>query len=280
MNFDEMNVKEFGIAGRVALLLVFFVALVAVTPASLPAQEQADEDSEWRYSVTVYGWLLALDGDVTVKGIKSDLDVSFSEIWDELNIAGFTEFEAWKGRFGLFVNGFYADLGHSTKVSGVRLDPDLQVFWGSTGALCRLGTWDLTDEPGKYSPTVTLDTYLGVRYSWLDVKLDFKDALLPDPSGKEDWFEPILGLRTIWDLSDRWSLSLAGDIGGMAFGSDFAWGAYGVFGYRFNLFGNDNARVIMGYRALSQDYDDGHGSNKFEWDVTIHGPVIGLTIPF
>jgi len=53
------------------------------------------------------------------------------------------EFKTWKSRFGLFVNGFYADLGHSTKISGVRVEPDLQVFWGATGALYRLGTWDL-----------------------------------------------------------------------------------------------------------------------------------------
>ena len=247
---------------------------------SVPAQSVTDEGSEWKYSVSPYMWMLSLDGDATVDGIKSDVDVDFSDIWDELNIGGMIEAEAWKGRFGFFVNALYADLGHSTKIGPVDVDPDLQVFWGGAGMLYRMGTWDLTDEPGKNSPTVTLDTYLGVRYSWIDVKLDFKPALLPDPSGKEDWFEPVMGLKTIWDLSDRWSLMMGGDIGGMAFGSDFAWGAYGVFGYRFNLFGNDDARVILGYRALSQDYDDGHGNNKFEWDVTLHGPFVGLTIPF
>ena len=275
-----MNVKEIGMVKRMVLLLVFFVVLMAATPVSVPAQDNPDEGSEWTYSISPYMWMLSMKGDVTVDGTKSDLDVDFSDIWDELNIGGMIEAEAWKGRFGFLVNGLYADLGHSTNIGPLKLDPDLQAIWAGAGMLYRLGTWDLSDAPGEYSPTVTLDTYLGVRYSWIDVKLDFKPALLPDPSGKEDWFEPVLGLRTIWDLSDRWSLMMGGDIGGMAFGSDFAWGAYGVFGYRFNLFGNDNARVIVGYRAMSQDYDDGHGSNKFEWDVTLHGPVIGLTIPF
>ena len=280
MNYNAMNVKEIGMVNKMALLLVLFVGLVAAIPASLTAQEQPDEGSDWKFSVTPYMWALSMDGDATVKGTKSDVDVSFSDIWDELNIAGMVEFEAWKGRLGFFVNAMYANLGDETTVGGVKIDPTIETVWAGTGVAYRLGTWALADEPGENSPTVTLDTYLGVRYTYLDVELDFKGVPLPDVSSDQDWLEPILGLRTKWDLSDRWSLMVAGDIGGMAFGSDFAWNAFGLIGYRFNLFGNDDARVFAGYRALSQDYDDGHGSNKFEWDVTLHGPVLGLTIPF
>jgi hypothetical protein len=63
-------------------------------------------------------------------------------------------------------------------------------------------------------------------------------------------------------------------------GSDFAWNAFGLIGYRFGLFGEDNARVLAGYRALSQDYTDGSGRNKFKWDITMHGPILGLDIGF
>ncbi len=90
--------------------------------------------------------------------------------------------------------------------------------------------------------------------------------------------ELLIGLSTLWDLSERWALQLRGDIGGIAFGSDFAWDAFGLIGYQFSLFGEDNARVLAGYRALSQDYTDGSGRNKFKWDVTLHGPILGLAI--
>jgi hypothetical protein len=38
----------------------------------------------------------------------------------------------------------------------------------------------------------------------------------------------------------------------------------------------------FGYRALYQDYenDDFTGINKFRWDVTQHGPVIGFSMRF
>jgi hypothetical protein len=58
----------------------------------------------------------------------------------------------------------------------------------------------------------------------------------------------------------------------------FTWQLWATLGYRFGLFGDDNANVLVGYRALSQDYKKGNGENRFRWDVTIHGPVIGLAI--
>jgi hypothetical protein len=42
-----------------------------------------------------------------------------------------------------------------------------------------------------------------------------------------------------------------------------------LIGYRFGLFGEDNARIVGGYRAMYQDYTDGCGDNKFKWDVTL-----------
>jgi hypothetical protein len=31
---------------------------------------------------------------------------------------------------------------------------------------------------------------------------------------------------------------------------------------------------------MYQDYTNGSGDNKFEWDVTLHGPLLGLGIEF
>jgi hypothetical protein len=52
--------------------------------------------------VAPYFWFLSIDGDLTVKGQESDVDVGFDKIWDELNIAAMLEFEARKGRWGLY----------------------------------------------------------------------------------------------------------------------------------------------------------------------------------
>lgn len=51
-------------------------------------------------------------------------------------------------------------------------------------------------------------------------------------------------------------------------------------GCRFSLLGKDNAQFLFGYRALYQDYKKGSGSGLFEFDATMHGPIVGLSIGF
>ena len=43
---------------------------------------------------------------------------------------------------------------------------------------------------------------------------------------------------------------------------------------------NKATSLAAGYRALYQDYTDGSGRNKFKWNMTLHGPVLGLVVPF
>jgi hypothetical protein len=72
-----------------AFLLAVFAPLVS-------AEEKSDGQSGWEFQVSPHIWFLSLDGDVTVKGQESDADMSFSDIWDELNIAGMITFEGRK----------------------------------------------------------------------------------------------------------------------------------------------------------------------------------------
>jgi hypothetical protein len=50
-------------------------------------------------------------------------------------------------------------------------------------------------------------------------------------------------------------------------------------GYHVEPFGL-NGTLFGGYRGLYQDYTDGSGRNKFEWNMTLHGPVLGLAVTF
>jgi hypothetical protein len=50
----------------------------------------------------------------------------------------------------------------------------VNAIWQGAGGLYRLGTWDLTDASSKNTPSVTVDTYFGARYTYLDLRLDTK----------------------------------------------------------------------------------------------------------
>ena len=259
-----------------ATLSLVLAGALGLTGPSAFAQDAVSDD--WSFTVTPYLWGLAADGDVTVDGQKSDLDIGFDDLLDELNYGVMLEGEVRKGRFGVLANVLYADLGHSTNIGAIDIDPDLDVFWGSLAGFYRLGPWDLDGTAGEEGPKLIVDAYAGLRYTYADLDLDISPG--PDVGGHEDWVDPIIGLRTIWALTPRWNLSVHGDIGGFGVGSDFAWQATGLVGYRFDLFGERDANVLAGYRALHQDYSTGSGANKFEYDATLHGPVVALMIEF
>jgi hypothetical protein len=275
-----MYCKPFILPKHRTIFIIMSIAafmLAAYVPA-VSAEEKPDADSGWEFQVAPYMWFLAASGDVTVKGQKSDLDLEFSDIWDELNIAGMLAFEGRNGRWGFYGDLIGANLGKDTTVDGIKIDPTVNLVWLTAGGFYRLGTWDLSDAPANKVPTVTVDAFAGLRYTYLDMKLDFKG--IGDVSGDQDWVDPVVGARAIFDLSEHWVLSFNGDVGGFGVGSDFAWDAVGLIGYRFGLFGKDNATAFGGYRARYQDYTDGSGDDKFEWDVTLHGPLLGLAIGF
>ena len=254
------------------------IGLVLLFGPSTVMAGDAIGDTEWTYAVAPYAWFVSLEGDVTVKGRKSDVDMDFSDIWDEMNIGAMIVFEAGNDRWGILSNVIYANLGQDTTTNGIKIEPSMDLFVMSLGGFYRFGTWALTDGPAQGGPAVRIDGTAGGRYTYLDLELDFKG--FGKASGDQDWLDPVVGLRALFDLSERWTLSLDGSIGGFGVASDVTWHAGGLVGYRFDLFGEKDAKFIGGYRALSWDYEDGSGLNKFEWDVTLHGPILGLVIAF
>ncbi len=79
---------------------IVFAIMVFILASSVPlvlAEDLSNEQSGWDFHVAPYFWFLSIDGDVTVKGQESDVDVGFDKIWDEFNIGVMLEFEARKG---------------------------------------------------------------------------------------------------------------------------------------------------------------------------------------
>jgi hypothetical protein len=273
---------------RVGAALVATLALGMVgSPAG--AQDVAPAADHWELSLTPYLWATALKGDVGVgRRIDADVDASFKDIWDNLNGALMLEGELRKGRFGLISDTIYADLEDdaATAEDRLKVDAKAKMFIQSLAGTYRVGTWRLADT-GAGPLAVTVDPYAGLRYTYLDAelkgRLDLPDlgvAARRTAESDEHWVDPIVGVRTAWTLGERWSLVLAGDVGGVSTSDQYSAEAIGLGGYRFGLFGENNANLFAGYRVLKQKYEDGDGRHRFEWDVTIHGPIVGLKVTF
>jgi hypothetical protein len=273
---------------QVGAALVATLALGMVgSPAG--AQDVAPAADRWELSLTPYLWATALKGDVGVGSrIDADVDASFKDIWDNLNGALMLEGELRKGRFGLISDTIYADLEDdaATAEDRLKVDAKAKMFIQSLAGTYRVGTWRLADT-GAGPLAVTVDPYAGLRYTYLNAelrgRLDLPDlgvAARRTAESDEHWVDPIVGLRTNWTVGERWSLVLAGDVGGVSTSDQYSAEAFGLVGYRFGLFGEGNANLLAGYRVLKQKYQDGDGRSEFEWDMTIHGPIVGLKITF
>jgi hypothetical protein len=170
----------------------------------------------------------------------------------------------------------YAKLEEKTD----RLKVDVDMALIEFGGYYRLGPWSLSRQAGASGPVLVTDLYAGGRYTYLYSDLKGRTFGILDVDAHKDWVDPFIGARTLWSLSPKWTLTAGGNIGGFGLGSDFTWAATGLVGYNFHLSDKNKAQVFAGYRALSQDYATGSGNNKFEWDETLYGPILGLSLHF
>ena len=167
---------------------------------------------------------------------------------------------------GFFLDGLYVNLSDDAKVRvgkvrvrGIDIDGGLELALLEAGAFYRFG------EAG-----LSFDALAGARYVSIDVEV--KPGPFPTLSRDKDWVDPIIGGRFHMSLSERWLLSLRGDIGGFGVGSDLTWNVAAHLGYRLS----ERTTLAFGYRHLDIDYDSGNR----ELDLEFFGPFLGISFGF
>lgn len=91
-------------------------------------------------------------------------------------------------------------------------------------------------------------------------------------SAKQDWLDPIVGVRAQWNINEQWYLACKSDIGGFSVGSNLAWTLQATVGYNFN----ERFSAELGYRYLHTDYSEG----SFDYDVAQAGIYTGFNFRF
>jgi hypothetical protein len=99
-------------------------------------------------------------------------------------------------------------------------------------------------------------------------------------SADVSWVDPVVGARLRHQLAPGWNLVVSGDVGGFGAGSKFSWQALATLDWEFCRSKTVTWSGMVGYKALSVDYSQGSGLTHYEYDMTMYGPIFGVTARF
>jgi opacity protein-like surface antigen len=173
--------------------------------------------------IGVPGWIAGLSGDIGAKGVVSNIDVGFEELFKRLThvpivLSADIRYKRWE----FFGDGQYMEVGDSATLPGL-LFTNANVHVKSGLAEAFLGYRLINCDKA------TLSIFAGARYTYLGVNVsifDNGDARLPilrqllglpkklNPEGSIDWVDPVLGARGRLKLWKATSLYVEGDVGG------------------------------------------------------------------
>ena len=232
--------------------LVLVASLIIGTLQSPFAVAEGDV----RYRLMPYLWTAGMDVEIGRPGNTREVDVSFSDYVDFIDLGAAFIFEARGDRWLVATNFLWVRLGEEfdlpADITEVEIDEILvEAFVG-------------------YRPSGWENAWLvgGVRYLGLETDIDF--ANINDVSRSRDFADPYVGIS--WEpRRGDWEYILQADIGG-GIDADFAWSVSLGAAYHFN----DRYALAVGYRFIDIDFED----DEFVFDGTMDGIQIGLIFTF
>jgi hypothetical protein len=234
--------------------------------AALPAKAETDSDQDgWEFGGSAYLWAAGVEG---TDSAGDEIDISFSDILEDLDGGIMGILAAQKGRWTLIADILYLSIHQETSSTAnligipAKLDVDVKLkgFVSTFGVAYRIIDDDVT----------SLDLLAGARYFNLDLDFDADvGASTIKYSDSEDVLDGIIGAQVLIDLSERWYLSGYADVG--AGDSQLTWQVWPGVGYRLEKFD-----VVAGYRHLAWETDDGDTID----DLNFSGPMLGVKFRF
>jgi hypothetical protein len=243
-----------------ALMLFAFVI------AGSPAAGQAPAGDSWKVTIVPYFLGAGMNGTTAVAGQELTVDMSFSDILDDLQFGAMALVVARKGNWGVGGDAIWMALGANGTAPGplgitgsADMNQGAFAFYG----IRRLGP--------------AADVFFGGRVNTLQGNLRFNGPGQRSADGSKTWFDPIVGLQLRTpDTGKRWHAQVYTEIGGFGVGSSFTWQVFPTFGVNLAKW----ASIEFGYRWLDIDYTSGENDTLFKWDVLTQGPVMGFGFRF
>lgn len=239
--------------------------MLGVVMSAAPAVAD-DEERSWHGMVMPYAWLPAtVGGSVTLGPESVTMQANMADMLGRLELAGSLRAEVWYGELGLIVDTLYARFGDERMTREGELDVELTQSLGELAFGYRLGRWQTSDD--EDSVAIAAELYGGARLSKFEIDVAL-GAMSQDAS--KTLLDPMIGVRIPVQLSQRWLMSMRGDIGGFGVESDLVWNV--VFGLERRV--SSSLALQFGYRLMRIDFTNDVGDRDREVSVRtlMHGP--------
>jgi hypothetical protein len=234
-------------------LLILFLVI------ALPVTSNAAETDKWQFTISPYLWVASIVGSTGADGIDSGIDTGYNFLsLDNLEGAFFIAASARKGRWTIQTDAVFLKFADEGIFDLLTANIDL-----SGNVLELSGAY----RPGSFKYT---ELVFGVRR----VSLEIDIGLTPGPQGiqKENWLDPLIGIRHIRPLGEKWRAIFRADLGGFGVSSDLTFNA--IVGADFNM--TKHSSLFLGYRYLTLDFSE----DDFLADLTADGFALGVEFSF
>jgi len=259
---------------------IFVLALCAGFMVIAPVQaEESSADNGWQFAAAVYLWGADIGGH---SASGSEVDISFNDIFDNLNAGFMGTFEARKDKWLVLTDVVYLDVSadDKTKVTvpvgpgigpgPVPVDITAKAEIDLKGRVFQLaGGYNLiSDGP------LMLDLLAGARYLDLDTDISVDLSALGrsrkfKASESGNVWDGIVGVKGNYNLNPRWSLPYYADIGTGQ--SDFTWQVAAGVSYHAAKWED----IAFVYRHLEWDI-----GGDFVDELNFSGPALGAVFRF
>ena len=252
--------------------LIGFVLVSAVlSPWSGHAQQV--EPDRWFFHADPYLWTANVSGTATVGDVTVPVDRGSEGLSSGIVFLGNLLVEVGRNRWsGIFEIGTVS-FDDSTVVGG-SAPAGTGLGYSYTILLLRLfAVYRVTPLESPHGVSVLA----GARFNSHDMDVVSYEGL-PDQdlAFSEGWLDPTVGVRYYTPLPGNLMVTAKAEVGGFGIGSDFAWSAAGVLGWRFSR----PVGVTLGYRYKWVDYKDPGTvpSGSFAYEGSIHGLMLGVML--
>jgi hypothetical protein len=268
---DVLRPEHFSLGGAVkspaeSAPLVSQASTAARTPDVI-----SRHPDEWRFSITPLAlWAFSVDGDITIRGRKKNIDLDFDDVLDKADGMLGVHAEVGRGAWTGYLDFSYMKFEDDRTRGGIDVEATLEwltVEGGLTYAFrpLQLGPVSLLIEP-----------LVGLRYTTVEAELENGF----DADKDVDWLDPIVGARLTMPLPYRFFLLARGDVGGFGISDDtseLTWNFVGGVGYRWPITPTFAISFFGGYRIYDIDFE---GDNRNKLDLEFKGPLVSLTLHF